>query len=77
MTSGSITPAVAARGVRKSFGEHRVLAEVDDHLGGCGARLEADASGARPGNDVNTFGALTVDAVRALPAIQGVDADLR
>jgi ABC-2 type transport system ATP-binding protein len=29
MTSGTITPAVAARGVRKSFGEHRVLAEVD------------------------------------------------
>jgi ABC-2 type transport system ATP-binding protein len=29
MTSGSITPAVAARGVRKSFGDHRVLDEVD------------------------------------------------
>jgi ABC-2 type transport system ATP-binding protein len=33
MTSGSITPtigtAIAARGVRKSFGEHRVLDDVD------------------------------------------------
>jgi ABC-2 type transport system ATP-binding protein len=29
MTSGSIMPAVAARGVRKSFGEHRVLDDVD------------------------------------------------
>ncbi|HEY3734410.1 MAG TPA: ATP-binding cassette domain-containing protein [Streptosporangiaceae bacterium] len=29
MTSGSTMPAVAARGMRKSFGEHRVLDEVD------------------------------------------------
>ncbi|HEY4463613.1 MAG TPA: ATP-binding cassette domain-containing protein [Streptosporangiaceae bacterium] len=29
MTSGSITPAVAARGVRKSYGDHCVLDDVD------------------------------------------------
>jgi ABC-2 type transport system ATP-binding protein len=29
MTSGSTTPAITARGVRKSFGDHRVLDEVD------------------------------------------------
>jgi|GEM_PF-7103850 len=29
MTSSSTTPAIAARGVRKSFGEHRVLDDVD------------------------------------------------
>ena len=28
MTSGSATPAIAARGVSKSFGEHRVLDQV-------------------------------------------------
>jgi len=29
MTSGPTTPAITSRGVRKSFGEHRVLDEVD------------------------------------------------
>src|ERR1700729_3106927 len=29
MTSGSATPAIVARGVGKSFGEHRVLDHVD------------------------------------------------
>src|SRR5674536_289826 len=29
MTSSSTTPAIAARGVRKSFGDHRVLDDVD------------------------------------------------
>jgi ABC-2 type transport system ATP-binding protein len=29
MTSGSVTPAIVARGVAKSFGEHRVLDQVD------------------------------------------------
>ena len=29
MTSGSTTPAILARGVGKSFGEHRVLDQVD------------------------------------------------
>src|SRR5660398_181660 len=29
MTSSSTTPAIAARGVRKAFGEHRVLDDVD------------------------------------------------
>src|SRR5207248_8324984 len=29
MTDGSATPAIAARGVGKSFGEHRVLDQVD------------------------------------------------
>ena len=29
MTSGSTTPAIVARGVGKSFGEHRVLDQVD------------------------------------------------
>jgi ABC-type multidrug transport system ATPase subunit len=29
MTSGSITPAITARRVRKSFGDHRVLDAVD------------------------------------------------
>jgi len=29
MTSSPTTPAITARGVRKSFGEHRVLDDVD------------------------------------------------